>query len=218
MGLNKSKGQMYPWVDYTWNPIRGRCPHDCSYCYMRGFRVGELRLVPGELEADLGQGNKIFVGSSTDMWAEAVPLDWIHQVLQICRNFDNTYLFQTKNPYKFRHIDKWNLPPKTMWGVTIETNRDYIVSKAPPPSERAEYFAQVDYVPTMVSIEPIMDFDLEEMLHLIAGIKPDFVSIGADSKGHNLPEPDGDKLEALINRLGTFTEIRQKANLARLKS
>ena len=35
MGLNLSKGDMYKFVNYTWNPIKGKCLHDCSYCYMK---------------------------------------------------------------------------------------------------------------------------------------------------------------------------------------
>ena len=35
MGLNLSNGNMYKFVNYTWNPIKGKCLHDCSYCYMK---------------------------------------------------------------------------------------------------------------------------------------------------------------------------------------
>jgi len=37
MGLNKSKGQMYPWISHTWNPIRGRFKESSSF----GAVVGE---------------------------------------------------------------------------------------------------------------------------------------------------------------------------------
>lgn len=26
---------MYDFVTHTWNTIKGECPHDCSYCYMK---------------------------------------------------------------------------------------------------------------------------------------------------------------------------------------
>lgn len=71
-------------------------------------------------------------------------------------------------------------------------------------------------LPKMVSIEPIMDFDLPDMVRWIEDIKPEFVSIGADSKGHNLPEPSPDKLAQLIGELGRITEVELKANLARI--
>ncbi len=44
----------------------------------------------------------------------------------------------------------------------------------------------------MVTIEPIMDFDLEPFVEMIKNTKPKFVNIGADSKGHNLPEPSSE--------------------------
>jgi len=43
------------------------------------------------------------------------------------------------------------------------------------------------------------------------------VNIGADSKGHGLPEPSPDKVHALIEKLtGYGIEIREKHNLERL--
>ena len=50
MGLNKQKGNMYAFVTHTWNPIRGKCPHDCSYCYMKVYPQSDLRFVEKEME------------------------------------------------------------------------------------------------------------------------------------------------------------------------
>jgi len=55
------------------------------------------------------------------------------------------------------------------------------------------------------------------LVSMIYGIKPDFVTIGADSKGHNLVEPPWEKVQELINTISKFTEIRQKSNLERLR-
>ena len=68
----------------------------------------------------------------------------------------------------------------------------------------------------MVSIEPIMDLDVSTMLAWLEELKPDFVSIGADSKNHNLPEPSSEKIKRLISELSEFTEVRVKSNLSRL--
>jgi len=58
-----------------------------------------LRLDEKELKTDLGKDNFIFVGSSTDMFADDVPTDWIIKALNRCKDFkNNTYLFQSKNP------------------------------------------------------------------------------------------------------------------------
>jgi len=91
--LNKTKGNMYPWVSHTWNPIKGKCPHDCSYCYMKRFPQGELRLDEKALKDNLGEGNFIFVGSSCDMWSNDIPSLWIKKVLEHCRKFDNCFFF-----------------------------------------------------------------------------------------------------------------------------
>ena len=75
MGLNLSKGDMYKFVNYTWNPIKGKCLHDCSYCYMKQINpnANPPRLAEYELNTDLGCGRSIFIGSSTDMFAEDIP-------------------------------------------------------------------------------------------------------------------------------------------------
>lgn len=101
MGMNKQTGNMYPFVTHTWNPIRGRCPYDCIYCYMKVYPQAEFRFVEKELKSNLGKGNFIFVGSSADMWASVVPSDWLFKVLVHCRGFNNKYLFQSKNPSDF---------------------------------------------------------------------------------------------------------------------
>ena len=62
MGLNLSKGDMYKFVNYTWNPIKGKCLHDCSYCYMKQINpnANPPRLAEYELNTDLGCGRGIF--------------------------------------------------------------------------------------------------------------------------------------------------------------
>ena len=51
---------------------------------------------------------------------------------------------------------------------------------------------------------------------VVKSIHPKFVSIGADSKGHGLPEPSAEKTTTLIRELRKFTEVRLKPNLARI--
>lgn len=48
---------------------------------------------------------------------------------------------------------------------------------------------------------------------------PEWVNIGADSKGHGLPEPSGDKIIKLIDNLKSQDiDVRIKSNLKRLSS
>jgi len=212
--LNKQKGNMYPWVTHTWNPIKGRCPHDCSYCYMKRFPVGDLRLDQKCFKDNLGSGNTIFVGSSCDMFAEQVPELWLKNVFCYISSYtNNTYLFQTRNPGR---LSGYFIPPFVICGTTIDSNRDYKNSKAPIPYNRFTGLVELDAEHKMVSMEPILDFDLDTMVEWVKEIKPDFVSIGADSKSNGLPEPSKEKVLELINEMKMITEVKKKTNLNRL--
>ncbi len=217
--MNKQKGNMYGWVTHTWNVIKGRCPHSCYYCYMIDiwdrYNSKEQKFDEKELKTDLGQGNVIFVGSSTDMFAKEIPKEWIEKVLAKCFLHDkNTYLFQSKNPKRFV---EFTFPRNTILGTTIETNNyDLKVSKAPSVANRTMVMKMLN-MRKMISIEPILEFNRCIFPNWIRAINPEFVSIGADSKGHNLPEPSWDKVQELIKELKKFTEVKVKDNLMRLK-
>jgi len=181
---------------------------------MRVYRQPELHLDQKELKVDLGEGNFIFVGSSCDMWAEAIPREWIELVLEKCQAHSNRYLFQSKNPGRF-HAYALLFPLHSVFGTTIESNRSE-VGLAPLPYYRYKAMREMPGH-KMVSIEPIMDFELYTMVKWIQEIGPDFVSIGADSKGHHLPEPSQYKVNKLIEELSKFTDVRVKDNLKRLR-
>ena len=69
----------------------------------------------------------------------------------------------------------------------------------------------------MVTIEPVLIFDPMELWNLICMCNPEWVNIGADSQGHNLPEPSGKKIQALIDNLKSEgIEVKLKSNLKRL--
>jgi len=210
---------MYPWITHTWNPIKGRCPHQCTYCYMRHKPVGELRLDGKALNDDLGSDRTIFVGSSTDMWADEVPRIWINEVMmRIVENSGNHYVFQTKNPYGFTG---WVHEGDYVLGVTLESNRDYEISQAPCIAVRVSDLRHLcghclGKPQIFISIEPILDFDINTLIEIITHISPDFVTIGADSKKTRLPEPSPEKIHDLVTTLQTFMDVRLKPNLKRL--
>lgn len=217
MALNKSKGNMYTFVTHTMNFIKGECEHLCKYCYMKRFPQKPIRLDESEFKTDLGKGNFIFVGSSCDMFADGIPEEWIIKVLDYCKKFDNKYLFQTKNPKRLHQLRK-KLPKKVVLGTTIESNRHYPeMGKAPLVQERAQYMHLLaNDFETMVTVEPIIDFDLGELIDLVEACHPAWVNIGADSNNHNLSEPNKITIELLRDCLKEFTEVKLKDNLARL--
>lgn len=218
MGLNISKGNMYEFVTHTFNTIKGECPHGCTYCYMtRWGKQKPVHLDRKEFRTDLGSGNFIFVGSSCDMFADKIPSIWIEETLEHCSKYDNRYLFQSKNPAL---MGAWLIYPTNLDVVactTIETNRwsPEIMKNSPHPRLRAMAMREIN-LPKYVTIEPIMDFDLDELVDLIWIAEPEQVNIGADSGKNGLPEPGIDKVLELVDRLNDFTVVSKKRNLKRL--
>lgn len=239
MGLNVANGEMYPWADYTWNPLGGKCPHDCTYCYMKNppacwsekykgvQRVWEKELSTNLSELEVNRREKlsfvpdltplIFVCSGNDLGA--APVEAQKRILDKCKEEpSNFYLVQTKNPHGLKGVENY-LPPNTIIGTTLETNRGKIcekISNAPVPQKRARDIAEFGKYRKMVSIEPVMDFDIKDLFNLVKKVNPDFVSVGADSKGNNLPESTGEEIGKLIRLLKGFTVVKQKRNLNRI--
>jgi DNA repair photolyase len=221
--LRKSKGNMYKFITHTFNAIKGECHHGCAYCYMKRWGAQKpAHLDERALRVNLGDGNYIFVGSSIDMFSEKIPNLWIDRVISVCRIFNNKYLFQSKNPKRINAYLQ-RLPVGSVVGTTIETNRIYhqMGGKAPIPYERAVQMQLIRgyglQLGLMVSIEPIMDFDLIEMVNMIRKIEPNFVSIGANTRyATRLTEPTSEQVEELINSLKNFTTVIEKDNLKRL--
>lgn len=227
MPLTRSRGNMYPWVTHTHAHLGGECGHRCSYCYVDNPRFGRpqrfqgaLRLMRDECLIHYGSGRTIFIDHCNDLFAEAVPAEWIMRVLNHCAAFpDNIYVYQTKNPGRFAEFLAHTLPT-CMIGCTIETNRDIPpeISVAPAPVSRALAMKQLSGTRRIfVTVEPIMDFDVPVLGQWLTEIRPEFVNIGADSKRHRLPEPPAAKVLALVDVLNAAgIEIREKRNLGRI--
>ena len=224
MGLNETKGDMYGFVTHTWNPIKGKCHHDCTYCYMKRWgKLNPVHLVEKELKTYIYKGLFIFVGSSCDMFADDIPDEWIEKVLQYIRQFPYTrFLLQSKNP---KRILPFLYPADTNFIIctTIETNRIYptIMGNTPSPKERTTaiydlYYKMSPRIPIHITIEPIMDFDTEEFVSMLYELPVSQINIGADSCHNHLPEPPKEKILNLISKLQRFTEVVCKPNLNRL--
>jgi hypothetical protein len=175
-----------------------------------------------ELKTDLGNGNYIFVGSSCDMWAENIPDEWIVKTLKHMEKFDCKYLLQTKNPGRILDfIDPCVISDKCIVCTTIESDIFYpeIMRNSPHTMQRSIAMQEIgELMDTYVTIEPILDFNLEHMIKMIKRCNPKQVNIGADSCNNKLPEPSREKVEKLIIELNKFTTIHRKTNLQRLVS
>ncbi len=215
MKLNESTGNMYGFITHTGNVIKGTCYHDCSYCYMKKWgHLKPVRFDEKELNIKMSENNFIFVGSSCDMFNEKIPLNWINTILDHCKTYDNKYFFQSKNPIRFKYL---KFPEKTSLCTTIESDIHYdnIMNNSPEPYKRVLAMKDLNY-PRYVTIEPILDFNLFQLVRYIDTIKPIQVNIGADSRGLKLPEPKKEKVLKLIKELANFTTVHIKQNLTRL--
>lgn len=214
---------MYQWAQ-PWNPLGGECPHKCSYCstnalkqryeVVRSKYSGPPQLYPGYPPAS---DKIIFVAGQNDLFAKEIPAEWIHEVLRRCRAKENKYFFQTKNPARYLDF-LFDFPTGSILCTTIETNRWYpeIMGTTPHPELRSGAMNRIEGFEKQITIEPIIDFDLDEMVSMIKWAGALKVNIGADSKHNHLPEPSKEKLLALIEELKKFTVIDRKSNLERL--
>ena len=182
---------MYP-NTYTCNPLRGACMHRChAYCFvdmlkmrfpnMRKKYSGPPEIDSSVLKGNTGSGKTIFVCSCTDLFAENVSENVIETIIKECAKYpDNTYLFQSKNPVRLKSFIHM-MPKDSILGTTIETNRQSLIDKsshAPSVVDRVKGMKSLvglrllEDFDTMVSIEPLMDFDVDELVQIIEDINP----------------------------------------------
>lgn len=112
------------WCDFTWNPVKGKCPVACPYCYARRIydRFGydsTIRLDEKELMAPykLKKHAKIFVGSMMELFCDDVAGEWRYKILDVVKdNPQHTFQFLTKMPKRMHYI----FPDNCWCGVTVE--------------------------------------------------------------------------------------------------
>lgn len=199
----------------TWNPFKG-CLFDCSYC-KPSFQAQAKRqkwrctkcynFIPHEHPERLNKfpskGNIIFVAGNGDI--SFSNKKFTNKIIESVKNYkkDKIFYFQSKRP---EYFESFEFPEKVTLVTTLETNRDENyenISKAPKPSNRYEQFLDLNYQNKVVTIEPIMDFDVDEFTKWIININPNYVWIGFNSrpKQIQLPEPSKLKFKKFYNNL-----------------
>ena len=220
---------MYQDAIFRWNVMVG-CLHNCIYC-KRSFQAQMKRQLhnckdcydfkPHFHEERLNinfnlkkyetKGDQfIWVASSSDICF--IKFEWMDKILKRVKKFPNrTFFFQTKNPIIF----KWfRFPSNCLLGITLESDW-YIkyneISKAPSLLKRFIDFSDVKCNnKKVVTIEPILSFDLSNFIYVIKHINPERVYIGYDTKNCGLPEPPLSKTLELIEELKKFTKVKLK--------
>lgn len=222
----KPNGKMFSIVTATWNPISG-CLYNCNYCWARELATTKLRnshryskgfkpnLNIREFSTRFAKNDLVFVCDMGDMFADFISDEWIKQVLDHTRKFRETdFLFMTKNPKRYVELLHY-IPENAILGATIETTNDEIVqtdkvSNAPLPSYRYEAMKTLDWPKKMVSIEPILDFDLNTFFRWIKDINPFIVFVGYDNYRHKLREPTFAQTKELLSKLSKTTLVIKK--------
>jgi len=201
-----SKTRMFGFVKYTCNPIVG-CYHECIYCWARR-QAKRLKRLCDKCYKFLCDMSDIF-----GWWVSHVRLMEILDFIK--HNPQTTFFLETKNPSKILQY-RGDIPKNVILSTTIETDHypKEGISKAPPPEERVKIFWQLRHPHKHVSIEPIIDFDLNTLVEWIKDIEPEMVSIGYDNYGilkkHGIPEPSKEKYLKLKSELSKFTHVEDK--------
>lgn len=220
MGLNPKNGDMYDFITHTWNTVKGKCYHDCSYCYMKIINRNqrEEHIDKNEFKTDLTKDKFIFLGSGIDLFAKSIRSEWIKRTLDKCYEANNNlfgegnrYFFQSKNPRRFLEFIDHPVFEYSVICTTIETNRWYAehMRNCPRMEDRVSAMEEISMrgIKTYVTAEPLMDFDLEEMIECIKRCNPVQVNFGRESfREVEIPEPNNEKVEKLVAEVAKFTE------------
>jgi len=217
---------MFKFITKTSNPLGGKCPGLCSYCWAQSKKglaqryghtkyQGPPRLYPEVLRKRYGEGDFIFDVDMRDKYSPDVPDQMILKIYEWqASSPDAVFLDLTKYPTRYPELLK-RVPRNVVLGATIETNAPIPlkISRAPQPSLRLEamrYVAENTDHRTFVSVEPIMDFHPEGFAAALEKIRPWKVAVGYDNWKNRLPEPPLHNTEELIELLEEFTEVERK--------
>lgn len=213
-----SENNMYSASVMQWNVFKG-CLFDCIYCeksYKRQAKRQKQNCIkcynyephkhPERVNNRFPKtnfGEFIWACSSGDI--SFCDTEFLSKIIKrIESEPDKNFLLQSKNPKTFERV---SFPNNVILGITLETNRDGLytknnISKAPLPSQRYNDFLKVKHPVKMITIEPVMKFDIGVMLEWIENINPCMIWLGYDSKETHHYDPTKEEFKELYWELG----------------
>jgi protein gp37 len=163
------------WTEATWNPVTGcdRVSPGCDHCYAMTLAKrlkamgsakyqndGDVRtsgpgfgvtVHPEALDEPRRWRNPrvVFVNSMSDLFHARVPLDFIRDLLDVCRDTpQHTYQVLTKRSLRLRRVaDKLDWPDNLWMGVSVE-NADAL--------KRVDHLREVPAAVRFLSCEPLL--------------------------------------------------------------
>jgi protein gp37 len=171
------------WTESTWNPVTGctKISPGCKNCYakrmaerlqlmgQRNYANGfDLTLQPQALELPLRWKNsqRIFVNSMSDLFHDAVPLDFIQRVFDVMRRaYWHDFQVLTKRAERLESLSpSLNWTPNIWMGVSVE-NAQY--------KSRIDFLRRTGAAVKFLSIEPLLGpvgkMDLSRINWVIVG-------------------------------------------------
>lgn len=173
------------WTEQTWNPVTGcvKVSPGCKNCYAEtlavrlqamgtpGYTEGfkSISLLPERLNQPLKRRKPTlyFVNSMSDLFQEAVPFDFIDEVMLVIEQTpQHTYQILTKRAERMYEYFKTRKVPDNAWlGVSVEDQKY--------GKPRIPYLRRIAAKTRFLSIEPLLEdlgeLDLTDMAWVIVG-------------------------------------------------
>lgn len=137
------------WTDITRNPIKGKCPTACPYCYARDIYDQNkwdpsIRFRPEVMNDIPKKPCRIFVGSTMELFL--FP-QWLPEIFERCRQHPgHTFIFLTKQP---QELPQWSPFPENFdIGVSATTEDQYF--------EALKYLGAIEASSKFISFEPLL--------------------------------------------------------------
>jgi protein gp37 len=156
------------WCDYSFNPIKGICKHNCFYCYAiamyKRFKWDKkirLDLSVFDKIKNIKKPSKIFVCSTHDILGDWIESSDIYQIFNKAKEYpQHKFIFLSKNPKRYYNF--YNLSDNIWRGVTITKGK-------------AKVFPLIDSGIRFASFEPLLG-DIK-----MIGASFDWIILGAMS-------------------------------------